>query len=124
MASISSSRRSAAVSASVSSCAGETINGRDQTIGRGPRTSFASRLFSFFFPDAPAANAARTLDWTCAPDDESRRYTDADRDLDDEVALDVHAQAQVQALARRLLEAGRGGQLVVLLRGGDAFARA
>ncbi len=49
--------------------------------------------------------------------------TDADRDLDDEVALDVDAQAQVQALARRLLEARRGGELVVLLRGGDAFER-
>ena len=50
--------------------------------------------------------------------------TDADRDLDDEIALDVDAQAQVEALARRLLEAGRGGELVVLLRGDDAFARA
>ena len=43
--------------------------------------------------------------------------SDADRDLDDEVALDVDRQAQVQALAHRLLEAGRGGELVVLLRG-------
>jgi hypothetical protein len=48
-------------------------------------------------------------------------YRDADRDLDDEVALDVDRQAQVQALAHRLLEAGRGGEFVVLLRGGDAF---
>ena len=71
-----------------------------------------------------SAKAARTLDWTCATNDESRRYTDADRDLDDEVALDVHAQAQVEALAHRLLEARRGGELVVLLRGGDAFGRA
>ena len=47
--------------------------------------------------------------------------TDADRDLDDEVALDVDREAQVQALARRLLEARGGGELVVLLRGGDAF---
>ena len=96
----------------------------NQMIGRGPRASFCSRLLSFFLPEAPAAKAARTLDWTCATNDKSRRYADADRDLDDEVALDVHAQAQVQALARRLLEAGRGGELVVLLRGGDAFARA
>ncbi len=44
----------------------------------GPRTSFFSRLFSFFLPDAPAAKAARTLDWTCARDDESSWYTDAD----------------------------------------------
>ena len=51
-------------------------------------------------------------------------YRDADRDLDDEVALDVHAQAQVQALADGLLEARGGGELVVLLRGGDVFARA
>ena len=49
-----------------------------QMVGRGPRASFCSRLFSFFLPDAPAANAARTLDWTCATNDESRRYTDAD----------------------------------------------
>ena len=91
-----------------------------QMIGRGPRTSFASRLFSFFLPDAPAAKAARTLDWTCATNGESRRYTDADRDLDDEVALDVDAQAQVQALAHGLLEARGGGELVVLLRGGGA----
>ena len=48
-------------------------------------------------------------------------YTDADYDLDDEVALDVDAQAQVQALADRLLEARGSGELVVLLRGGDAF---
>ena len=89
--------------------------------GRGPRASFCSRLFSFFLPDAPAAKAARTLDWTCARNDESRRYADADRDLDDEVALDVHRQAQVQALADGLLEARGGGELVVLLRGGDAF---
>ena len=95
--------------------------------GRGPRTSFCSRLFSFFFPDAPAAKAARTLDWTCATNDESRRsrrWTDADHDLDDEIALDVYAQAQVEALARRLLEARGGGEFVVLLRGDDAFARA
>ena len=32
-------------------------------------------------------------------------------------------EAQVQALARRLLEARGGGELVVLLRGGDAFGR-
>ena len=32
--------------------------------GRGPRASFCSRLFNFFLPDAPAAKAARTLDWT------------------------------------------------------------
>ena len=95
-----------------------------QMIGRGPRASFCSRLLSFFLPDAPAAKAARTLDWTCATDDESRRYTDADRDLDDEVALDVDRQAQVEALAGRLLEARGGGELVVLLRGGDAFGRA
>ena len=94
--------------------------------GRGPRTSFCSRLLSFFLPDAPAAKAARTLDWTCATYDESLDgvYTDADRDLDDEVALDVHAQAQVETAARRLLEARGGGELVVLLRGGDAFGRA
>ena len=49
--------------------------------------------------------------------------TDSDRDLDDEVALDVHRQAEVQALANRLLEARCGGELVVLLRGGDAFER-
>ena len=47
--------------------------------------------------------------------------TDADRDLDDEIALDVDAQAQVEALARRLLEARGGGELVVLLRGNDAI---
>ena len=41
--------------------------------GRGPRASFCSRLLSFFLPDAPAAKAARTLDWTCATDNESRR---------------------------------------------------
>ena len=93
-------------------------------IGRGPRTSFCSRLFSFFLPEAPAAKAARTLDWTCATDDESRRYTDADHDLDDEVALDVDRQAQVEALADGLLEARGGGELVVLLRGGEAFGRA
>ena len=51
-------------------------------------------------------------------------YTDADRDLDDEVALDVDAQAEIEALADGLLEARGGGELVVLLRGGDAFARA
>ena len=50
--------------------------------------------------------------------------SDADRDLDDEVALDMHRQAQVQALADGLLEARGGGELVVLLRGGDAFERA
>ena len=50
-------------------------------------------------------------------------YRDADRDHDDEVALDVHAQAQVQALARGLLEARGGGELVVLLRGDDASER-
>ena len=48
-------------------------------------------------------------------------YKDADRDLDDEVALDVDAQAEVEALAHGLLEARGGGELVVLLRGGDAF---
>ena len=48
-------------------------------------------------------------------------YTDADRDLDDQVALDVDRQAEVQALADGLLEARGGGELVVLLRGGDAF---
>ena len=92
----------------------------------GPRASFCSRLLSFFLPDAPAANAARTLDWTCATTmcRVDGLYTDADRDLDDEVALDVDRQAQVQALARRLLEARGGGELVVLLRGGDAFGRA
>ena len=95
-----------------------------QMIGRGSHTSFCSRLLSFFLPEAPAAKAARTLDWTCATDDESRRYTDADRDLDDEVALDVDRQAQVEALAHGLLEARGGGELVVLLRGGDAFGRA
>ena len=41
--------------------------------GRGPRASFCSRLLSFFLPDAPAAKAARTLDWTCATDDELRQ---------------------------------------------------
>ena len=81
-------------------------------------------MFSFFLPDAPAAKAARTLDWTCAADDESCRYTDADRDLDDEVALDVDREAEVEALAHGLLEARGGGELVVLLRGGDAFERA
>ena len=93
-------------------------------IGRGPRASFCSRLFSFFLPEAPAAKAARTLDWTCATNDESRLYADTDRDLDDEVALDVHRQTQVQALAAGLLEARGGGELVVLLRGGDTFDRA
>ena len=53
-----------------SRAAGETINGRDLDDRREsddrtlPRTSFCSRLFSFFLPFAPAANAARTLDWT------------------------------------------------------------
>ena len=51
-------------------------------------------------------------------------YRYADHDLDDEVALDVDREAEVQALARRLLEARGGGELVVLLRGGDAFGRA
>ena len=50
--------------------------------------------------------------------------SDADCDLDDEVALDMDAQTQIEALAHRLLEARRGGELVVLLRGGDAFGRA
>ncbi len=50
-------------------------------------------------------------------------YRYADRDLDDEVALDVHAQAQVQTLAHGLLEARGGGELMVLLRGDDAFER-
>ena len=45
-------------------------------------------------------------------------------DLDHEVALDMHREAQVQAAARRLLEARGGGELVVLLRGGDALERA
>ena len=43
----------------------------NEMIGRGPRTSFCSRLFNFFLPDAPAANAARTLDWTCAINDDA-----------------------------------------------------
>ena len=89
-------------------------------IGRGPRASCCSRLFSFFFPDAPAAKAARTLDWTCATNDESRRWhrrTDADHDLDDEIALDVDREAEVEAPAHGLLEARGGGELVVLLRG-------
>ena len=51
-------------------------------------------------------------------------YRYADHDLDDEVALDVDREAEVQALAHGLLEARGGGELVVLLRGGDAFARA
>ena len=46
---------------------------------------------------------------------------DADRDLDDEVALDVDREAQVQALAHGLLEARGGRELVVLLRGNDAI---
>jgi len=58
--------------------------------------------------------------WTCAPNGESCRCTDADRDLDDEIALDVHRQAQVEALARGLLEARGGGELVVLLRGDES----
>ena len=33
----------------------------------------------------------------------------------------MHRQAQVQALAHGLLEARGGGELVVLLRGGDAL---
>ena len=53
----------------------------------------------------------------------STAYKDADHDLDDEVALDVDAQAQVQTLADGLLEARGGGELVVLLRGGGAFGR-
>ena len=50
--------------------------------------------------------------------------SDADRDLDDEVALDVDAQAEIEPLALRLLEARGGGELVVLLRGCDSFGRA
>ena len=50
-------------------------------------------------------------------------YRDADRDLYDQIALDVDREAQVEALADRLLEARGGGELVVLLRGGDAFER-
>ena len=42
---------------------------------------------------------------------------DTDRDLDNEVALDVDRETQVEALAHRLLEARCGGELVVLLRG-------
>ena len=46
---------------------------------------------------------------------------DTDHDLDDEVALDVHAQAEIEALADGLLEARGRGELVVLLRGDDAL---
>ena len=90
--------------------------------GRGSRTRCSSPLLSFFLPDAPALKAARTLHWTCAINDvASMAYRDTDRDPDDEVALDVHAQAQVQALADGLLEVRGGGELVVLLRGDDAL---
>ena len=54
----------------------------------------------------------------------SMTYRDADRDLYDQIALDVDREAQVEALADRLLEARGGGELVVLLRGGDALERA
>ena len=70
-------------------------------IGRGSRTSFCSRLLSFFLPEAPAAKAART--WSGAA---ARPLPEGAQSVESSYVSKIDFDSRRRDVARRALLGG------------------